>query len=287
MYVESILRAVDYIELNLHKTLRLSDIANEIGYSMFHFDRVFKYTLGESIIEYVRKRKLTEAANELIRTDNRIIDIAIKYGFDSQQAFTTTFKKYYNTSPGRYRKGGKNLILLQKKVMSIDLINHVKDVAEIEPRVVTKDAFLVMGMEYFGANRNGEISDLWSTFIKHMKEIEYVKNPGVTLGICDHVDDYDPELSEFSYITCVEIEDYIKIPDNMIVKEIPEQKYFVFTHKGNAENLEDTYRYIYGTYFFKSEYELADVPDFELYDERFRIDDCNSEMDIYIPVIGK
>jgi len=287
MYVESILRAVDYIELNLHKTLRLSDIAKETGYSMFHFDRVFKYTLGESIIEYVRKRRLTEAANELIKTNNRIIDIAIKYGFDSQQAFTATFKKYYNISPGKYRKGGKNLMLLEKKVMSIDLINHVKNVAGIEPRVVIKDAFVVMGMAYFGANRSGEISDLWIEFLKHMKEIEHIKTPGVTLGVCDHVDDYDPELSEFSYITCIEIEDYTKIPANMIVKKIPKQKYVVFTHKGNVENLEDTYRYIYGTYFFKSEYELADAPDFELYDERFMMDDCNSEMDIYIPVISK
>jgi len=147
MYIQSIQRAVDYIELNLQKTLRLSDIAKETGYSMFHFDRVFKYTLGESIIEYVRKRRLSEAANELIRTKNRIIDIAIKYGFDSQQAFTTAFTKYYNNSPGKYRKDGKNLVLLEKKVLSIDAIEHAKDVVQRKPRIVTKDEFLVMGME--------------------------------------------------------------------------------------------------------------------------------------------
>ncbi len=287
MYVQSIQRAVDYIELNLHKTLRLSDIAKETGYSMFHFDRVFKYTIGESVIEYVRKRKLSEAANELIITNNRIIDIGIKYGFDSQQAFTTAFTKYYNISPGKYRKNGKNLMLLEKKVLSIDTINHVKNVAKIKPRVVVKDAFLVMGMEYCGANLNGQIPDLWRMFLKNMKEIKHIKNPGVTLGICDHVDEYDPELSEFSYISCIEIEEYSKIPENMIVKQIPKQKYVVFTHKGSVENLEETYRYIYGTYFFKSEYEISDAPDFELYDERFNVNDCNSEMDIFIPVISK
>lgn len=287
MYVQSIQRAVDYIELNLQKTLRLSDIAKEIGYSMYHFDRIFKYTLGESIIEYVRKRRLTEAANELIRTNNRIIDIAIKYGFDSQQAFTTAFTKYYNTPPGKYRKNGKNLTLLEKKILSIDTINHAKDLAKRKPRVVIMDTFSVMGMEYFGANLNGEIPDLWSMFLKNIKEIEHIKNPGVTLGICDHVDDYDPEVSEFSYMSCVEIKDYTKIPENMIVKKIPKQKYVVFTHKGSVENLEETYKYIYGTYFLKSDYQIADASDFELYDERFTVDDCNSEMDIFIPVISK
>lgn len=287
MYIESIQRAVDYIELNLAKNLRLSDIAKETGYSMYHFDRIFKYTLGESIIEYVRKRRLTEAANELIRTKNRIIDIAIKYGFDSQQAFTTAFTKYYKTSPGKYRKNGKNLIFLEKKFLSIEAINHAEDMTAREPRVVIKDSFLVMGMEYFGANLNGEIPDLWNSFSKHMQEIQNIKNPGVTLGICDHVDDYDPELSEFSYMACVEVEDYTKIPENMIVKKIPKQKYLVFTHKGSVENLEDTYKYIYGNYFFKSKYEIVDASDFELYDERFNINDCNSEMDIFIPVISK
>lgn len=286
MYIQSIQRAVDYIELNLHKTLRLHEIAKETGYSMFHFDRIFKYTLGESIIEYVKKRRLTEAASELISTNNRIIDIAIKYGFESQQAFTTAFTKYYNKSPRKYRINGKHLRLLEKKVLSIDIINRTKDMANRKPKIVIKDTFLVMGMEYFGANTNGEIPNLWSTFINHMKEIENVKNPGVTLGICDKVEDYDPELSEFSYMSCVEIEDYTKIPENMVVKKIPKQSYLVFTHRGSTENLEETYKYIYGNYFFKSEYEIADAPDFELYDERFNMNDSNSEMDIFIPIIN-
>ncbi len=287
MYAQSIQRAVDYIELNLQKTLRLSDIAKETGYSMYHFDRIFRYTLGESIIEYVKKRRLTEAANELIRTNNRIIDIAIKYGFESQQAFTTAFTKYYNKSPGKYRRSGKHLILLEKKVLSLDTINRTIYMANRKPQIVTKDTFLVMGMEYYGTNTNGEIPNLWSTFLKHMNEIEHIKNPRVTFGICDHVDDYDPELSEFSYISCVEIEDYAKIPENMIAKKIHKQKYVVFTHRGSTENLEETYKYIYGNYFFKSEYELANAPDFEVYDERYNGNDCNSEMDIFIPIISK
>ncbi len=164
------------------------------------------------------------------------------------------------------------------------MINHLKDVLEIEPKVVVKEAFKVVGLEYYGSNSNGEISELWRDFIERMSEINHVKSPGVTLGICEHVKDYDPELSEFSYMTCLEVESFSNVPKKMINKTIPKQKYIVFTHKGSVDNLEDTYRYIYGTYFIKSKFEVMDAPDFELYDQRFSFTDENSEMDIYIPV---
>lgn len=284
MYINSIRKAVEYIETNLSRAISLSDISSETGYSMFHFDRVFKYTLGESIIEYVRKRRLTEAAKELTGTDSRIIDIALKYGFDSQQAFSNAFKKYYKVSPGRYRKNDRNYALLEKKVLSYEEINRVKGKVEIEPRVIIKDKFLVMGMECFGANTHGEIPDLWDRFIARMGEIKHRKNKGVTLGICDHVEGYDPNKSEFSYQAGVEVKEYSFIPDGMILKEIPKQKYVVFTHRGSVKELEDTYRYIYSTYFFKSNHEPIDAPDFELYDERFKGEENDSEMEIYIPI---
>lgn len=69
----------------------------------------------------------------------------------------------------------------------------------------------------------------------------------------------------------------------MITCNYPESRYAVFSHKGSSENLEDTYRYIYGTYFPKSKLKLAEEADFELYDERFN-DDNDSEMNIYIPI---
>jgi len=79
------------------------------------------------VIEYVRKRKLTEAANLLISTKTKIIDIAIKYGFNSQQAFSLAFKKFYGKTPGEYRKKKHNLVLLGQKRLTLDNTVHLQE----------------------------------------------------------------------------------------------------------------------------------------------------------------
>lgn len=284
MYIQSIQTAVEYIESNLKGTLNLSSIAESAGYSMYHFDRVFKFTLGESIMEYVRKRKLSEAAKMLVDTDRRIIDIAMEFGFLSQGAFTSSFSKYYGITPGRYRKNGKNIELLAKYKLTPELIERTCEALKNEPYLMTKKSFTVVGMTYFGSNQHDEIPDLWQVFIDRIKEIGDCVSPETTLGVCDHVEDYDPKKSEFSYMACMEVDDGARIPNGMIMKRIPESQYVVFTHKGSTDNLEDTYRYIYSSYFFKSEFELAETPDFELYDKRFKPGEADSEMDIYVPV---
>lgn len=284
LYIDNIQLAINYIEENLSENLKLNDIAKISRYSMFHFDRIFKYTVGESVIEYVRKRKLTEAANLLISTKIKIIDIAIKYGFNSQQAFSLAFKKFYGKTPGEYRKEKHNLVLLGQKRLTFDNIAHLQEGITKEPKITTLDRFTVIGLLYYGSNRQGEIPQLWGNFLERKSEIRYPIAPKVNLGICDFVSNYDPAISEFHYLACTMVkESSTNPPKGMIKRTYPKNQYAVFTHKGSSENLEDTYRYIYGTYFPKSNLELAEEADFELYDERFN-DDKDSEMEIYIPI---
>lgn len=284
MYIGNIQRAINYIEENINENIKLNDIAKVSGYSMFHFDRIFKYTVGESVIEYMRKRKLTEAANLLISTNISIIDIAIEYGFNSQQAFTLAFKKFYGKTPGEYRREKHNLVLLGQKRLSLDNIVHLQESITKEPNITTLDSFTVVGLLYYGSNRQGEIPQLWDDFLSRKHEIKSVKTPRVNLGICDFVPNYDPAISKFYYLACTLVMEIgAGCPKGMIERTYPKSVYAVFTHKGSSENLEDTYRYIYGTYFPKSNYKLAEESDFELYDQRFN-DDKDSEMEIYIPI---
>ena len=91
----------------LHQPLRIDDIARHAGYSKWHLQRaVFQYK-GESLGRYIRERKLLLAARDLRDTDQRVYDICLKYGFDSQQTFTV-FTRTFNLPPGAYRK--ENLI---------------------------------------------------------------------------------------------------------------------------------------------------------------------------------
>lgn len=284
LYIDTIQLAINYIEENLSENLKLNEIAKISGYSMFHFDRIFKYTVGDSVIEYVRKRRLTEVANILISSNIRIIDIAIEYGFNSQQAFTLAFKNLYGKTPGEYRKEKNNLVLLGQKRLTLDNIVHLQGGITKEPIITTLDSFTVIGLLYYGSNRQGEVPQLWRDFLDRKKEIKDPINPRVNLGICDFVSNYDPAASEFYYLACTKVKEPSgNIPGAMVKRRYPKSQYAVFTHQGSSEKLEDTYRYIYGTYFPKSNIQLAEEADFELYDERFN-DDKDSEMEIYIPI---
>ena len=92
-----------WIDSNLHKTLRIEDVAARAGYSRWHLQRVFVQVKAVSLGKYIRDKKLSLAAKDLIETDEPVISIAYKYGFDSQQTFTCTFSKNYKLPPLRYR----------------------------------------------------------------------------------------------------------------------------------------------------------------------------------------
>lgn len=95
---------VEWIDENLHQPLRIDEIARRAGYSKWHLQRLFLQHKGESLGRYIRQRKLTLAADELCTTDQKVYDICLKYGFDSQQTFTRIFTRTFHQSPGAYRK---------------------------------------------------------------------------------------------------------------------------------------------------------------------------------------
>lgn len=280
----SIQLAVDFIEEHLLEVFSLLDVARTTGYSMYHFDKLFKYTVGDSCMEYVRKRRLTEAARELLSTRERIIDLALKYGFGSQQAFTLAFCTNFKIPPGKYRRRGKQLAFFERRVLTQEYLDHLQVSVTREPQIIFKDCFSVVGLELFGSNSNGDIPALWERFMAALPQVCCRVDSGTTLGICDFVPDYDPVKSEFSYLACVQVSDFRDLPPGMVGREIPPSRYAVFTHRGDVEKLEETYRYIYGVYFPKSQLMLAETADFEVYDQRFQPGREESELDIYIPI---
>ena len=92
---------VEWIDDNLHQPLRIDDIARHAGYSKWHLQRLFLQYKGESLGRYIRERKLLLAARDLRDTDQRVYDICLKYGFDSQQTFTRVFTRTFNQPAGR------------------------------------------------------------------------------------------------------------------------------------------------------------------------------------------
>lgn len=99
-------KVIDYIEKNLEKKINLDNISKNIGYSKFYLNRIFTKHTGITIYKYLRNRRLTIAAEQLVKSDKPIIQIAYEAGYDTQQSFSFAFKKAYLYSPKIYRDIG-------------------------------------------------------------------------------------------------------------------------------------------------------------------------------------
>lgn len=150
----------------------------------------------------------------------------------------------------------------------------------MEPRIVTRDEFMVVGLEYIGKNENREIPQMWGELFPRIGEIKNIKNPGVFYGVCECTGD----SNGFSYIAGQEVSSLDDIPQGMAGKVVLAAKYAVYTHIGSLEALSTTYTNIFQTWLPQSGMEIASGITLELYDERFDNFSEKSEFDIYVPI---
>ena len=103
-YFLIIQRCIDYIEIHLDQNLDVDKAINKTHMSKFHFYRLFRAVVGVTIHEYIKQRKLSEAAEHLLRTNDDVLTTAVSYGFHSQEVFTRNFKKCFGYTPAQFRK---------------------------------------------------------------------------------------------------------------------------------------------------------------------------------------
>lgn len=277
-YCENIQKSIDFIERHLKEEFDLNTAVKQSGYSVTHFYRIFQAFAGMSPKDYIRNRRLSEAAIELWSTNKRLIDLALEYGFNSQEAFTRAFDRLYHISPGRCRRT-KNKIVLFEKVNVYHKTAVLKE-NYIEPRIILDREFHIAGLKKSVRPGDKLIKHMWEEFGFRKQELKQSAINGCLLGICE----YKPEITdedEFDYIACIEVKELNSIPDGMISKSIPGSKYAVFTHKGGLSGLKSAYNAIYASWLPGSGYELAELDTIEAY---YPEAGSNDRLDIYIPI---
>ena len=100
----TVFRSLAIIEEKIREKLTVEMLAESIHFSKYHYQRIFKEAVGDSVMRYVTRRRLALAADDLVNTDNSILDIALKYGYDSHEGFSRCFKAYMGIAPKEYRK---------------------------------------------------------------------------------------------------------------------------------------------------------------------------------------
>ena len=295
-HLEKIKRAIDYIECHLNVDLLIDDIAQEAHFSRWHFQMIFNSTVGDTVKEYIRKRRLSEALMSLADDQNKIIDVALAAGFESQESFTRAFKNYFGLNPAECRKKGIDQIqYMKKKKITMDYLDHLYKGVNMEPIFKNVETFTVAGfgnrfISVLSEEKNNHIviPKLWNQFIPQQNLLTKRKSTS-NFGVCFCLPkDERKHPEECYYIAGAEIDDNETLPTGMEKVTISSGKYAVFTHKGPLDeavsNIGHTMNYIYGSWLPKSGCELRDAPDFELYDHRFHPTAENSEFDIYIPI---
>lgn len=290
-FLQQIQRAVDHIEDHLRDELPVETVAKVAGFSTWHFQKVFGAAVGDTLKEYVRKRRLTAALLELSSTDHRILDIALKAGFESQEAFTRAFKAMFQLTPGECRGGkAKSVMYLHKPRITMAYLDHLYQGISMEPVIKNIDEKRVVGMgaKFISAlspDAKGQnvVGELWSRYNPRGGEIKNRKS-WADLGIVTGLNGVKAHPNEMYYLTGAEVSGPGEIPSGMEELVVPAGKYAIFTHKGHITKLGMTMKYIYGSWLPKSGLQLRHAPEIEVYDQRFRHDSEESELDVYIPV---
>lgn len=130
---EVVKKVIDYIEKNLEKEINLDIISKNIGYSKFYLNRIFTEQTGITIYKYLQNRRLTIAAEKLVKTDKPIIQIAYEAGYDTQQSFSFAFKQVYLYPPKTYRDIGIFMPKQNRISMSYSCVfKYYRFIAEIK-----------------------------------------------------------------------------------------------------------------------------------------------------------
>lgn len=283
-YIERIERALDFIENNLSEPISIGTVASHCGFSEYHFHRMFSAMLGESVSEYIRRRRLSRAARLIASGGASILETALESGYESQESFTRAFKTMFGLTPGRLKRLGKDALIIEKKPTTVDMIVHLREGITMEPKFVEREEELVVGMgDSFPENSFEAIGKLWERFSKRENEIGDLSGD-YALGVCMQKHDDIPLGKDacFVYIAGRPVKSLASIPCGMVAVRLPRARYAVFTHTGPLSNLKHTINYIWGTWLPRSGYRQGGMPDFELYDERFHVKTMDGEVDIYV-----
>lgn len=140
-WIEGIQSAIAYIEDNLTEEITVKDVAEKAYVSEFHFQRIFNVLCGFTVSEYIRKRRLALAAQELSNGDVKVIDVAVKYGYDSPDSFTRAFTKFHGVIPSAAKEKGVKLRDFAPLKINITLEGGTM----MEYKIVEKASFTIMG----------------------------------------------------------------------------------------------------------------------------------------------
>ncbi len=292
-YITGIQNAINYIEEHITEEPDITEIAKRAAVSPFYFQRIFGILCGVSLAEYIRSRRLTLAGSELSSTDTRVIDIALKYGYDSPESFTRAFVRFHGITPSQAKR--KKASLKSFSRISVQII--LKGGSIMNYQIVKKEAFKVLQKvethtvsqtigqkKIIDSENENSIVNFWDRSHKDGTVntlLKQTKDNGYLYGIC-YNSTYE-DANQFDYGIAAAYGGG-EIPDGYSVYEIPAGTWAVFECIGPVPDaILETMHRIFTEFFPASGYQPTYEMDIEAYSDA----DMNSsdyKTEIWIPV---
>lgn len=215
--------SIQYIEAHITEPLTIETIARAVNVSPFYFQKGFALLCGFTVSEYIRNRRLALAGNDLAATDEKVIDIALKYGYDSPDSFTKAFTRFHGVTPTAARRDG----VLLKSFAPLKIRFSLEGGYLMDYKIVSKDAFTVLAnaavFPYEGAK--ARVPAFWQQHYAEGKGKTVMGTYGVNIG-------ESMGQETFEYLIADPCDPGCEAPDGFVVRTIPAFTWAVFPCKG-------------------------------------------------------
>lgn len=292
-------KVLEYIHQHLFLALSLDDIAQKSCWSRWQLQRVFVTETGVSVAQYIREIKLSRAAEVLLDAHSeRVLDIALSLGFNSEISFSRSFKQFFGCSPRDYRKRGIRTGLRQPITSSLNdklgakLLANTPHFTQI--RIEHKNAFSLLG-------HRGEISGLFSSqpdFQKSVPQIwreferlrsslpgrEHRRNPPLRYGVIDTLTVHVDRLTYWAAEEVSSTLDNNHVGNMLSFISIPTQEYAVLPHRGPIEGLQPKLEWFFTCWLPQSGYSGVDGFELEIYSENYQASSQEAYMEYWLPI---
>lgn len=276
--------SIQYMEDHITEDITVESVAKSVGVSSFYFQKGFAMLCGFSVSEYIRNRKLALAGNDLLVTDEKIIDIAMKYGYDSPDSFTKAFTRFHGVTPTAVRKDD----VLLKSFAPLKIKISLEGGYLMDYKIVKKEAFTVIAnaktFPYEGAKEI--VPQFWQEHFQSGKGAVVCGCYGINI-------DLEMGQENFEYLIADPYDPQKEVPDGFVTKTIPAFDWAVFPCRGAMPDaLQDVNTKIYTEWLpALKEYEFAAGYCVEYYDDPTKYEkgtrDENYYCEIWIPVKKK
>ncbi|MBE5104774.1 AraC family transcriptional regulator [Bacillus thuringiensis] len=281
--------AMQYIEDNLTHEIDFKKVAKIAFCSEYHFKRMFSFLAGISLSEYIRYRRLTLAAFELKNNNAKVIDVAIKYGYNSPDSFARAFQNLHGITPSEARNTRSSLKAYSPMTFQLS----IKGGNEMNYRIEEKEPFRIIGIQkrvpivFNGVNE--EIASMWKSLdhesIQTLKSLSNIEPTGLISASTNFSERRMEEKGELDhYIGVATTKD---CPEQFKQLEVAASTWAIFEAVGPfPDALQNVWGRIYSEWFPSSNYELAKGPEI-LWNEQKDISSPNFKSEIWIPVLKK